>query len=298
MADKRKEYYGPFIWLAALSLIAPIAVAYRAFEGLPRPYSFPEIEPDASGVDQNVWDHLLKSYVENGLVDYDGLRRDHLFKVYLKQLAHAEPEKLTTDADRLALLSNAYNALVINGVLIHKIKRSVLDFEVDGAGFFDAKEHILAGETMSLNHLEHELIRPIYQDPRVHMALVCAARSCPALRPEAFQGNSLEQQFDDQANLFANNRAYLRFDAEANSLVLSKILQWYGDDFGGAAGYVEFLSSRVRDPKLKQALQGVSAGSVRVVFDDYDWTLNGQAAGEKATGLKSADFGSGSVPNQ
>ena len=137
------------------TLILPAIVAVQAFRAVPRPYTAPEIRPDASGVDNNLWDHLLRTYVENGLVDYDGLRRDHLFKIYLQQLSHARPEQLDGDAGRLALLCNAYNAFVIGGVIAHDVKRSVLDYKSGETGFFDLAEHILAGETISLNHLEH-----------------------------------------------------------------------------------------------------------------------------------------------
>ena len=68
-------------------------------------------------LDHALWDYLLKSYVENGLVDYDGISRDHSFRIYLRQLSEAESEKLTTSVDQLALLCNAYNAFVINGVI-------------------------------------------------------------------------------------------------------------------------------------------------------------------------------------
>ena len=157
---KNKEYSGPWLWLALASFLMPIGVAVWAFRTLPQPFTYPEIQPDASGVDQELWNQLLQTYVADGLIDYEGLKRTHLFKTYLAQLASAEPDKLPDDDHRLAFYCNAYNAFVINGVLVHKIDGSVLDYKSkDGTGFFDLPEHILAGETISLNFLEHKIIR-------------------------------------------------------------------------------------------------------------------------------------------
>lgn len=101
MSKNRVSYYGPLFWLAIVSFSVPIVVAAKAFHEV-RVTSKPTPHPDASGVDHALWDYLLKSYVENGLIDYDGMARDHLFRTYLRQLSEAEPEKLTTSADQLA----------------------------------------------------------------------------------------------------------------------------------------------------------------------------------------------------
>ncbi|MGI9427629.1 MAG: DUF547 domain-containing protein [Bythopirellula sp.] len=294
---KKKEYSGPFLWLALASFLMPIAVAVWAFRDLPQPYTYPGIKPDVSGVDQQLWDHLLRTYVANGSIDYDGLNRTHLFKTYIAQLANARPEKLPDDQHRLAFLCNAYNAFVINGVLIHKIDGSVLDYkDASGDGFFDVSEHILAGKTISLNHLEHEVIRPQYQEPRVHMALVCAAKSCPTIRPEAFLGKRLDGQLEDQAIAFANKQEYVHYDAEANQLMLSPILKWYADDFGGQPGVLDFLGARAKSPETKARLESARAGEARIVYNDYDWSLNTQ--GKTAAAKSHAGFGSGSIPNE
>lgn len=298
MSMSKKEYSGPFLWLAILSFLMPVAVGVWAFQSVPRPYTYPKVTPDQSGVDQQLWDHLLRIYVADGLIDYDGLRRDHHFKTYLGQLAAAQPDKLPSDEQRLALLCNAYNAFVINGVIIHKIDGSVLDYESSsGKGFFDLKEHILAGETIDLNHLEHEVIRPEYQEPRIHVALVCAAKSCPTIRPEAYVGERLSQQLEDQAKLFAGNQEYVHYAAGEKKLNLSPILDWYGDDFGGQPGVLKFLLARAGDAETKAGIQGALDGQVAVAFNEYDWSLNTQG---KATGgaSKNVSFGSGSIPNE
>ncbi len=293
------------MWLALATFVMPIGVAVSAFRTLPKPLTYPEVKPDVSGVDQQLWNHLLQTYVADGLIDYDGLRRTHLFKTYLAQLAAAQPDKLPDDAHRLAFLCNAYNAFVINGVLIHKIDGSVLDYKSrDDTGFFDLSEHILAGKTISLNFLEHKVIREddkprdekTYNEPRIHVALVCAAKSCPTIRPEAYVGDRLDSQLEDQAKAFANKEEYVRYDPDEQKLYLSPILKWYGVDFGGEAGVLDFLAERVEAADCLKGIAAARAGSVEIVYNKYDWSLNTQ--GTAAASKANTGFGSGSIPNE
>ena len=83
MSKTKKEYSGPFLWLALFSFVIPIFVGVQAFQAIPQTVTYPEVRPDVSGVDQNLWDYLLRTYVAGGLIDYDGLKRDYLFKVYI-----------------------------------------------------------------------------------------------------------------------------------------------------------------------------------------------------------------------
>jgi len=297
MTTKKLSYYGPFFWLAIVSFAVPIVVAAKAFHEV-RLTTKPVPHPDASGVDHALWDYLLKSYVENGMVDYEGMASDHLFRTYLRQLSEADPAKLTTSADQLALLCNAYNAFVVNGVITHKIRSSVMDYQIDGKEFFDIKEHILSGETISLNLLEHELIRKRFGEPRVHVALVCAAKSCPVIRAEAYIGRRLTRQLQDQSVQFANNLKYVEYQPAENTLRLSPILNWYGDDWRQAGGYLSWLVERVKDPELKRAIEKADRGEIQIAFFDYDWSLNSQAPSKQTTRpAKKAEFGSGTIPN-
>ncbi len=298
MTQKPSSYYGPFFWLAVVSFLVPLVVAARAFYEV-RLATRPTPAPDASGVDHALWDDLLKTYVENGLVDYDGLSRDYLFRTYLRQLSAADPSKLETTSQKLALHCNAYNAFVINGVIVHKISDSVRPFEVEGVNFFDLKEHIYCGRTISLNHLEHELIRSRFSEPRIHMALVCAAKSCPPIRPEAYLGKQLDEQLEDQAVQFANHPKYVAYDSQSQTLLLSQILNWYGSDWDHLGGYLPWLQRRAKDPTLAEALGRAQRKEIPIAFADYDWSLNAQtSSGQTAAPQPSGEFGSGSVPNQ
>lgn len=300
MTKTKPSYYGPFFWVAIISFFVPVVVAAKAFKEV-QLTTKPTPHPDASGVDHALWDYLLKSYVENGLIDYDGLARDHLFRTYLRQLSAAEPSKLTTSADQLALFCNAYNAFVINGVITHKIRTSVMDYQLDGTEFFDIQEHILHGETLSLNQLEHQVIRKRFREPRIHVALVCAAKSCPPIRPEAYVGTQIGTQLQDQSIRFANSTQYVTYDSSANTLQLSPLLDWYGSDWEHIGGHLPWLADRVKDEPLKQTVQRAARGEIQVTFLDYDWSLNSQAASDSPAPVpasKKGEFGSGSIPNE
>lgn len=300
MSKKSVSYYGPFFWLAIVSFSVPIVVAAKAFHEV-QLTTTPTPHPDASGVDHALWDYLLKTHVENGLVDYDGIARDHIFRTYLRQLSEADPGKLTTSADQLALLCNAYNAFVINGVITHKIRDSVMNYQGEGVDFFDLKEHILHGQTLSLNQIEHELIRKRFNEPRIHVALVCAAKSCPAIRPEAYAGTRLTKQLEDQSIQFANQTKYVTYHAPSDTLKLSPLLDWYGTDWDQVGGYLPWLAARVQDETIKQAILRASRNETSVAFLDYDWSLNSQSPPGSAapkSQSKKGQFGSGSIPNE
>ena len=297
-----KQYYGAYFWITLVSFAVPIFVGWKAFENL-SPTTKPVPQLDASGVDHAVWDYLLKSYVSYGLVDYDGMKKDYLFREYLGELGACNPNALETDDDKLALACNAYNAFVIDGIIGHDIRDTCNGFEQENVGFFDLKEHIFAGQTMSLNDLEHGKIRPEFRDPRIHVALVCAARSCPAIRGEAYIGERIQTQLDDQSKLFANNPKYVNYDSESNTLLLSQILKWYGEDWDAKypnGGYLEWLAGLVDKPAMKVTIEEAIRKQVTVGFSTYDWTLNSQAepGAKQASSKKSGGFGSGSSPDE
>lgn len=296
MNSKSAAYYGPFFWLALVSFCVPLVVAAKAFNEV-RLTTKPTPNPDASGVDHDLWDYLLKQYVTSGLVDYDAMKRDYLFATYLRQLSGAEPSKLATDQERLAFLCNAYNAMVVDGVISHKVNQSVMDVDVNGTGFFDLKEHLLAGETVSLNEIEHRKIREVFQDPRIHVALVCAAKSCPAIRGEAYVGSRLNRQLDDQSKQFANQTKYVHFDIATNALQLSALLNWYGDDWNAVGGYLPWLKGLVADESLREQIELAEDGQVPVEFLPYDWQLNSQEAPANRVSERTQEFGSGTIPN-
>ena len=168
-----------------------------------------------------------------------------------------------------------------------------------GSQFFRLEEHVFADKTISLDHLEQKIIRPVFKEPRIHVALVCAARSCPAIRGEAYIGSRIEAQLQDQATQFANNLTYVEYDSVGDSLKLSPLLKWYSEDWDAQGGYLVWLSKLVKNESTRDKLLAAGQGQVKVDFKTYDWTLNSQTgSGSSSSGKDSGGFGSGSVPNE
>ncbi len=154
-----------------------------------------------------------------------------------------------------------YNAWILHEALAKYPTKSVKDALFT---FFTSKRIKVAGEQTSFNALEKETIRSKFGDPHVHFALNCASRSCPPLSREAFQGGTVDAQFETLAKAFVNSERGVRFAAGSNSAQLSKIFDWYKDDFRDG-GPIEFINKRRTTPLPKD---------VKISYQDYDWSLN------------------------
>jgi hypothetical protein len=226
--------------------------------------------PNGRSFDHARLDALLRAHVDSaGLVDYAGLSRESAaLDAYLASLASAPLEELARD-EKLALLINAYNAFTLRLILDHRPVASIKD--IPSGKRWDDRRWPLAGETLSLAQIEHERIQPRFREPRVHFALVCAARSCPPLRAEAYVGDQLEAQLADQARRVHSDERWLLFDPAAGTLRLTKLYDWYGPDFLQAAPSVEQYVA-AQQPSVRAAL---GAGQrVKIRWLPYDWSLN------------------------
>jgi Protein of unknown function, DUF547 len=226
--------------------------------------------PATAIFDHSRLDALLRAHVDaEGLVDYAALGRESAaLDAYVASLASAPFEELGRD-EKLALLINAYNAFTLRLILDHRPVASIKD--IPSGKRWDDRRWTLAGETLSLDQIEHERIRPRFREPRVHFALVCAARSCPPLRAEVYVGERLEAQLADQTRRVHSDERWLRFDPASGTLQLTKLYDWYGSDFLRAAPSVEAYVA-AHEPSVRAAL---GAGErVRIRWLPYDWSLN------------------------
>ena len=136
----------------------------------------------------------------------------------------------------------------------------------------------VGGETLSLDAIEHERLRPVYKDPRIHFAVNCASIGCPALRPEAYTADNLEAQLEDSTRKFLSDKQRNRFNADKNALEVSKIFDWYEEDFENAAGSLaEYLlpyADKLGVPEEKRQLMKNDDLTIRHL--DYNWKLNKQ----------------------
>ena len=213
--------------------------------------------------DHRDFDKLLKTYVRRGRVDYEGIRTrgKAALDKYVAWIGAASPG---TGPKALAFYINAYNALVIKAV----VQRYPISSVMKVPGFFDKLKFRVAGLEMSLNHLEKKLIMRKFQDPRVHFALVCAARGCPPLRSRAFFGASLDTVLDRLTTDFINSPGGVR--VRGNKITVSRLFEWYAKDFGDKKGSVNAYLARYHRTHADRLR------SARLGYHAYNWALNKQ----------------------
>src|SRR2546422_3187332 len=220
----------------------------------------------AQSLDTAAFDPLLKAHVKDGNVDYPAFQASAAFRSYVEALA--KPAALSGKSEALAYYINAYNALAIAGILEGLSPASLLG----RARYFKIRDWPLNGRTISLYDLEHEKIEPL-GGPRIHFAIVCASRSCPPLRSEAYAAARLDAQLDEQARSFINDPARNRFDKATRTAHLSEIFDWYDMDFRVATGSTQrFIARYVADADVARDL---AADEYKVEWIPYDWRLNG-----------------------
>ncbi|MEM1319119.1 MAG: DUF547 domain-containing protein [Bacteroidota bacterium] len=216
-------------------------------------------------------DQVLKSHVNNGLVDYKGIKQDANFNQLIKQIATTDFEQLDA-ATQQAFLVNAYNFLVINEVLRRNVTSSVRQ----KSDFFDAKSNVVGGKKMSLNTLEKKYLLKAFGDPRFHFVLVCGAKGCPPITNFAYTPDQLDQQLDQQTRIAMNNPYFMRVDPIAEKVKLSEIFSWYPADFGGnKKAIVQYINS-YREKAIP--------ADFSIEYYTYDWSLNTQ---QTSVGLSS-----------
>lgn len=244
------------------------------------------------------YEEVLVSFVdEDGMVDYAALKeqRDRLDE-FVSNLAEIAPGLYQTWSSReqLSLWINAYNALTLQVIIDHYpiqagFFRSLVYPENSIRqipGVWDELKFSVLGRSLTLDEIEHEIIRKEFQEPRIHMALVCAARGCPPLRNEAYRGEMLDSQLTDQTHRFLSDPDKFRIDYGADTVYLSSIFDWFQQDFldqyepesgfsgeGGAEPAVLnfvslYLPSREADYLRR--------GRYEIEYLDYDWSLNEQ----------------------
>jgi hypothetical protein len=222
------------------------------------------------------WTDVLHRFVVNGSVDYAGLKADRSsLDGYLSELAAVTLREFQSwnANQQLAFLINLYNAETVQLIVDHYPVDSIKDI----GGFltkpWDLQCVHLFGKTVTLDTIEHGMIRKNYKEPRIHFVLVCAARGCPPLRSEAYVADRLDAQLDDQVLVFLNTPEKNRIDLENKALYLSPIFKWYGDDFQKYSRSVQYFLSHYYPKEYERALRD---GAYEIYYTDYDWSLNDQ----------------------
>lgn len=259
-------------------------------------------DPTPFDTDHTQFDKLLKKYVNNAKVDYKGFikSRDE-FESYLKSLGDVPEVEYNgwSEKQKLSFWINAYNAFTIKAIIDHyPIKRSWTLIGI----FYAPKNSILqipgvwkklkfkaVGKTITLDHIEHQILRKEFNEPRIHVAINCASIGCPDLRIEAYTAFNLEKQLNDASISFVNNSEKgLRLSEEGKRIRLSKIFKWFGRDFLEVYGNEENFSNRslnnkgvlgfvlnyLQSEKHKEILKN---NDFKISYLKYDWSLNEQS---------------------
>jgi len=175
------------------------------------------------------------------------------------------------EKDRLAFLINAYNVFTVKLIVDNYPVKSIKDLGSLFKSPWKKKFFKLFGEEETLDGIEHERIRKNFKEPRIHFAVVCASKGCPALKGEAYVGARLNDQLEESLRNFLKDETRNRWDEKNNVLYISKIFKWYADDFKNASGSVPaFLAPRMAASEAQEKL----FTQAKVEFLDYDWSLN------------------------
>lgn len=273
-----------------LVLMLPLLAACASVErlALPAPEPLPNTAltraaaPPGTQIDHAGWSRFLTRYVAP---DAQGVNRVAYGQVtqadraqldlYLTELQAVDPSQLTRD-QQLAYWINLYNAVTVDVVLENYPVASIRDIK-DGPlsiGPWNRPLVQVSGQSLTLNDIEHRIIRPTFDEPRIHYALNCAAVGCPNLMDRAWRAKTLERDLAEAERAYVNDPRGVRFD-ERGRLTLSKIYIWFREDFGPDEQAVIAHIAQAANPNLRAQLQRAS----RVNSYEYDWALNDAAAG-------------------
>ena len=229
-----------------------------------------------AGLTASAFDHshsalttILKTYVNGvGMVDYAGLKENRAgLDAYLKTTAAVTEAdfKGWNEKQQIAFLTNVYNAETLQYIVDNYPVKSIKKLGPLIGSSWDEKNVELFGKKTTLNKVEHDMLRVDYDEPRLHFALVCAAISCPPLRAEAYTADELDAQLTDQAKVFLAQSKKNR--VEGGTVYLSKIFDWYGDDFEkDGKGVLDFIDT----------FYDADTTKLKIKYTDYDWDLNKQ----------------------
>lgn len=223
----------------------------------------------AAGADYTPYAQLLHKYAQGGVVDYAGLKKDRAqLDRFLAAMAQVEPDKLGRAA-QMAFYINVYNAWTLWLILTkYPDLKSIKDLGSLFSGPWSKKIVRLRAGVLTLDEVEHDILRPRFKDPRVHFAVNCAAKGCPPLWPEPFTGDRLDQQLDQATAAVINDPG--RTVLKGDTLYLNKVMDWYAGDF--PRNQVSFVKKYARG-ELKKKLDALG-DKVRIEYLDYDWSLN------------------------
>jgi len=224
---------------------------------------------DTTPPSHDLWDALVKDFVKEGHVDYQRLHKNNeQLNIYLNRLSSHEPTNSWSREEQLAYWINAYNAFTLKIILDHYPVKSIKDIGPKVQiplvnSTWDISFIHIGNKTLSLNDIEHRILRKEFNEPRIHFAIVCASKSCPTLRSEAYNAKNIDNQLNQQAISFINNKT--RNHINANHIEISQIFNWFKGDFTKNGSLIDFLN--------KYSTTKINPDAT-ISYLDYDWSIN------------------------
>ncbi|GAA4273031.1 DUF547 domain-containing protein [Aquimarina gracilis] len=205
-------------------------------------------------------DAFFKSYVVNGKVKYNAIKKDPVALNELLDMAATITVSKSEPKTYQAFYINAYNLAVIKGIVTKYPVKSPLNIK----GFFDKTTYNLGGKVTTLNDLENKILRKNFpNEARFHFALVCAGLGCPPIIPEAYKPSVLGKQLQRQTVKALNNPSFIR--VKGKKVQLSQIFEWYKEDFTRNGSEIDYVNT-FRKEKIPSG--------AKVSYYPYDWSLN------------------------
>jgi hypothetical protein len=283
MSRKPRTWTSFFPFLVVLSLACPHSLAREAQE---------------QGFDFSDYAAALKTFVNGkAMVNYRGLKAEPgRIEAFVAAMAGLEPDRYEkwTEADKIAFWLNAYNGLTLKVIIDnYPIKSSFFRSRIypknsirQISGVWDKITFNVMGRNLTLGHIEHKILRVKFNEPRIHMAMVCAAMGCPPLRGEPYASAKLDEQLDDQTRRFLADSAKFKIDRREGRLYISPIFKWFAEDFvksysletniGGhdreESAVLNFIASYLPEADKNYVLGGMH----EIKYLKYDWSLNEQ----------------------
>ncbi|WP_073975901.1 DUF547 domain-containing protein [Erythrobacter donghaensis] len=235
--------------------------------------SFKADAASAKVIDHGAWNSLLGEYVSEGpdgvnLVAYDRLKAEAADKLaaYLAAMQAVTIEGFGPD-EQFAYWVNLYNAATVAVIIANLPLKSIRDIGVLGAGPWRDKAVTVAGRDLTLDNIEHDILRATWKDVRIHYAVNCASYGCPNLAREAYTGARLEPMLEAAARAYVNHPR--GFGGEPGRVVASSIYDWYGGDWGSVAAVLDHARKYAEGPSAR-----LLEGAESIAAYDYDWSLN------------------------
>ena len=216
-----------------------------------------------------LWDALLKNFVDKGQVNYQKLyKNSEQLNIYLSRLKENSPSSEWTKEESLAYWINAYNAFTLKIILDNYPVESIKDIGskiqiplINSA--WDIPFIEIGDKELTLNDIEHRILRKDFNEPSIHFAIVCASVSCPALRSEAYTAGKIHKQLNEQTLAFINDRT--KNQITPNNAKISKIFSWFEGDFTKEGTLIDYLNL-YSEVKIKN--------DAEISYLDYNWSLN------------------------